>query len=74
MWGMHETSAFNEVLQAIDALPLEQQREVVDIVKKRIVDRSRAQLLKDVEEAREDMKTGRYRVASPEKIMREAQR
>ena len=65
------TSTFDEVLDAIERLPTEQQEDLIDVVRKRLAARGRARILADVRGAEADHAAGRSRVATVEKIMRE---
>ena len=61
---------YGQVLDAIDALPEEQQESLMDIVRKRFTERRREALVKAVQEARKEFKAGKLRPATPPEIMR----
>lgn len=52
------TSKFNEVLELIDSLSLDEQEELIEIEKKRIIEKKRKILTNDIMEAKEDIKKG----------------
>jgi hypothetical protein len=58
------------VLDSIESLPEDQQESLLDIVRKRLAERRRAALVKSVDEARKDFKSGKLRPASSAEIMR----
>lgn len=62
--------SYGQVLDSIEALPEEQQESLVDIVRKRIAERRRAELMKSVDEARKEFKSGKLRPATSAEIMR----
>ena len=61
---------YGQVLDSIEALPEEQQESLLDIVRKRLAERRRAELVKSVAEARKEFKSGKIRPATPSEIMR----
>lgn len=68
---MSETPSFNEVLDAIESLPDEQQADLVDVVRRRLAERGRERIVADAAEARAEMADGKLRPASVKQIMRE---
>ena len=62
--------SYGQVLDAIEALPEEQQESLVDIVRKRLAERRRAALVKSVGEVCKQFKSGKLRPATPAEIMR----
>ncbi len=62
---------FGEILEAADVLPIEDQETLIDILKNRLRERRRAELLKDIQEAEKEFKDGKCRPASPDELMRE---
>ena len=61
---------FGQVLDSIDALPPDEQESLVTILGKCLAERRRAELIKAVEDARKEFKTGKIRPATPAEIMR----
>ena len=68
---MTQRMRFDEVLEAADQLSLDEQRELVAILKRRLALASRQRLIAEVEEARKDFAEGRCVAATPDEIMRE---
>ncbi|MGO8764688.1 MAG: hypothetical protein ACLQSR_06080 [Limisphaerales bacterium] len=61
--------SYGQVLDSIEALPEDQQESLVDTVRKRLAERRRAELIKSVQAARKEFKSGKLRPASPAEIM-----
>jgi hypothetical protein len=61
---------FGQVLELADALSLEEQESLVDVLQRRLSERRRAELVKAVKEARKEFKAGRCRPAAPDEIMK----
>ena len=62
---------FSAVLDAADALSPEEQETLVDILRHRIAESSREQLIKEVQEARRDFAESQCQEATVDEIMRE---
>ncbi|MCC6795183.1 MAG: hypothetical protein IT366_08695 [Candidatus Hydrogenedentes bacterium] len=61
--------SFNDVLQVVERLSLEEQE--IDIVRLRVAEVNLQQLIDRVKEADEEYKAGKYSPATAEEIMRE---
>lgn len=68
---MEHTMPFGEVLEAIDKLSLEDQEELVGILRRRIAERGRKTLAAEIEEAHREFAEGRCRPATAEEVMKE---
>ena len=66
-----ETLPFNDVLEAIDGLTLDEQEEVASLLSQRLIDYRRSQLTNDIQAARREFEEGRCVQASPADIMDE---
>jgi hypothetical protein len=64
-------TTFAEILEAADQLPLEEQENLIDILLKRLRDRRRANLVKDVQEAQKEFAEGKCQPVTPEQLMEE---
>ena len=62
--------SYGQVLDSIEALPEDQQESLLDIVRKRLAERRRAELVKSVGEARKEFKSGKLRPTTSSEIMR----
>lgn len=68
---METIASFGEILEAADHLTVEEQESLLDILKKRLLARRRAELAKNVLEANEAFQAGKSRVVTPEELMAE---
>ncbi len=64
-------TTFAEILEAAEQLPLEAQENLIDILQKRLRDRRRAYLVKDVQEAQKEFAEGKCQPVTPEQLMEE---
>lgn len=65
------SSPFDRVLESIDALPLDDQEMVLDIVRQRLIQRRREELASEVREARNDLRDGRIQRGGVSDLMHE---
>jgi hypothetical protein len=65
---------FSEVVDAADRLSIEEQEELLAIVRRRLAEHRRAELAREIQEARAEFSTGQARRASVDEIMDEASR
>jgi len=68
---MEKTLSFREVLDTVEQLSLEDQEALTDIIRRRIVERRRAELAKDIQEAQEEFKAGNVRPVTPDELIAE---
>lgn len=68
---MESIHSFAEVIEAIDALSLEEQQTLIEIVVHRVIERSRQQLTTEVQQARTEFSQGQCQPASVESLMAE---
>ncbi len=66
------TRRFDEVLEAVAQLSLEDQESLLEIMRRRLHAQRRAALVKEVEEARHEFVAGQCQERTPEEIIREA--
>jgi hypothetical protein len=64
-------ATFAEILEAAEQLPLEDQENLVHILKNRLREQKRAELVKDVNEAQQEFAQGQCKPVTPEQIMEE---
>jgi hypothetical protein len=62
---------FADILDVVEELPPEDQAELVAIVRRRLIERGREELAKEVLEARSDFQAGRCRPQTTEEILRD---
>jgi hypothetical protein len=63
---------FSDVVDAASGLSADEQETLLEILSRRLAERKRAQLVRDVKEARAEFADGRARPASVSEIMDEA--
>jgi hypothetical protein len=68
---MQSALRFDELLEAVDKLPLEDQETLLAILERRRLARRRAELAADVREAREEFETGKATAKTPAELMQE---
>ena len=68
---MESNARFGEILEEADGLPLEDQETLIEVLQRRMRDRRRAQLARDIEEAQKEFQEGGCRPATAEELMRE---
>jgi hypothetical protein len=64
-------ATFDEVLDAIEDLPTDQQADLVEVVRRRLAERGRLQVIEDVADARSQLAAGAIKPSSVDEIMRE---
>lgn len=62
---------FAELLDAVDELPFEEQAELVEIVRRRLIEHRREELAEEIQEARRDFQAGRCRPQTPDEMLRD---
>lgn len=68
---MRQPATFNDVLEALEQLPPDQQADLLEIVRRRLAERGRQRIFADVNEARAELNTGAANPSSVDEIMRE---
>ena len=68
---MQASLPFNDVLEAIDGLTLEEQEEVASLLRQRLIEYRRNQLSNDVQAARRELEEGRCAQVTAAGIMGE---
>lgn len=68
---MQTITSFGEILEAADMLSLEEQESLIDILHRRMIERRRAELAADIQEARKEFKEGYAQPASVDDLMKE---
>jgi hypothetical protein len=68
---MEQSMTFGSVLEAADALSLEEKETLIDILRRRVAERRRQALVEEVQEARRDFAQGNCPAATVDEIMQE---
>lgn len=61
MSARHKTSAFQEIIEAVEMFPLDDREILLDILKNRLREQRRLQLLQEVAEAKQDYAEGKVK-------------
>lgn len=69
---MESVLSFADVLEAAEQLSLEEQESLLDLLQRRLIERRRSVLAKEIEAARREFHDGKTRVMSPAEIIAEA--
>lgn len=68
---MEGTVRFDDVLDAADQLSLDEQETLIDILRRRMIERRRAVLAKEIEEADKEFQDGKCKTVTPSELMKE---
>lgn len=68
---MPKALPFGEVLVGIETLSLEDQEILKEILHRRIIERRREELVRDVQQAQREFQAGQCEPVTPEELMRE---
>jgi hypothetical protein len=68
---MASETTFDQVLDAIELLPDDQQANLVEVVRRRLAERGRQQIIADAQQARAEHQDGRVQPISVDELMRE---
>ena len=71
---MKQTTVFDQVLDAADALPVQQQEDLVRILKSRMIDQKRESLAQSVREARAEYARGEVNKGSVADLMKDLEK
>lgn len=69
-----QASTLETVLESIDALSLEEQEMVVDLVRRRIAERRRAEVAANIAQAKTDYNRGQVFRGTPTQVIEELQK
>jgi hypothetical protein len=68
---MESVLAFGEVLEAIDRLSLGEQETLIEVVRRRVIERRREELEQEIQEAHGEFQAGRCDPVTPDELMAE---
>ncbi len=68
---MESVLAFGEVLEVVDKLSLEEQETLIGVVRRRIIERRREELAKEIEDAQREFQAGHCRPMTPDELVAE---
>ncbi len=62
---------FDEILDGVEKLSLEEQETLIDILNRRVIDRRRLELAKEIQEAQKEFQEGSVKPVTPDELMKE---
>lgn len=68
---MASALAFGEVLEVVDKLSLEEQEALIEVVRRRVIERRQEELAKEVQDAQKEFQAGCCHPMTPEELMAE---
>ena len=68
---MTKTLSFQEAIVAVENLPLEEQEMLVEIIKNRLNEHKRSQLISEIKQAEQEYEEGKFKRGSVEDLMAE---
>ncbi len=68
---MRDTISFNEALETAEKLPIEDQETLIEILNKRIIEKQRSKLAREIRNAQREFKAGKCKPTSADELMRE---
>jgi hypothetical protein len=71
MSGSVQTLSFQDLLDAVEALSLDDQSMLVEIINKRIIEKRREELVADLEESLEDYRRGEVRRGAVDDLLKD---
>jgi hypothetical protein len=66
-----KTSAFQQAIESVESLPLEDQEILLDILQKRLLERRRTNLYQDVREIKQEFAEGNVKFGSVDQFLAE---
>jgi len=68
---MRNTISFNEALETAEKLPIEDQETLIEILNRRIIEKQRSKLAREIRNAQREFKAGKCKPTSADELMRE---
>ena len=66
-----EKLSFQELIESVEALPLDDQQILMDIINRRIIEQRRDELVADMEESLEAYRKGEVRIGTVDDLLRD---
>lgn len=71
MSGVAQTLSFQDLIEAVEAMPLEDQSIFIELINKRIIEKRRAELVAEVQDARRAFESGDVKRGSFKDLMKD---
>ena len=66
---LNRMTTYANALEAVEQLSIDEQEDLVDTVRRRLIEKRRAEVISEVDASREEARSGKAKPASPEEIM-----
>ena len=66
-----DSLSFQDLIEAVESMPLDDQSMLVEIINKRILEKRRIDLIAEVEESREAFKRGEFKRGTIEDLLKD---
>jgi hypothetical protein len=71
MSGVAQSLSFQDLIEAVESMPLDDQSMLVELINKRIIEKRRSELVDEVQEARREFKKGEVKRGTLEDLMKD---
>ena len=71
MSGAAHSLSFQDLIEAVESMPLDDQSMLVELINKRIIEKRRAELVAEVQEARSEFERGKVKRGTFEDLMKD---
>ena len=71
MSGAAQSLSFQDLIDAVESLPLDDQSMLVELINKRITEKRRAELVAEIQDARRAFKNGEVKRGTVEDLMKD---
>jgi hypothetical protein len=71
MSGAAQSLSFQDLIDAVESLPIDEQSLLVELINKRIIEKRRSELVADVKEAREAFRRGEVKRGTVEDLIKD---
>lgn len=68
---MENVMPFDEVLEAVDKLSLEEQEALIEVLHRRIIEHRREELAKEIQQAQQEFRAGQCQPVTPTELIKE---
>lgn len=68
---MKSELSFGEILEAVDEMSLDEQETLTNIIRRRIIEQRRRQIMKEVHDAQKEFQNDNCQLVTPDELMAE---
>lgn len=66
-----KVNTFDEALEMVDSMTIEEREQFLEILQKRLIDEKREELVKTIREAKQEYRKGKIKTGTVDALMRE---